>query len=85
MLFRSAGPVQVHYGLSAAQDNMQLTVYSLTGQLIADLGADQLISGAQGEHIVSVDLNQYHLANGMYFIRLTAGNQSINERVMLAK
>ncbi|HNA57469.1 MAG TPA: CotH kinase family protein [Chitinophagales bacterium] len=81
----TAGPVQVHYGLSAAQDNMQLTVYSLTGQLIADLGADQLISGAQGEHIVSVDLNQYHLANGMYFIRLTAGNQSINERVMLAK
>lgn len=79
------GPVQVQYGLSVAQDQMQLQLFNATGQLIADLSADAFVSGAQGEHVVQLDLTKYGLADGMYMIRLMAGNQQITERVMIAR
>ncbi len=79
------GPVQVHYGLSAQTDNMQLQVFTSTGQLVADLSNSASLSGAQGNHVVQLDLSGYNLADGMYMIRLTAGASAITERVVIAR
>jgi len=81
----TSGPIQVHYGLSAAQENMQLQLFSLTGQMIADLTQEAFVSGTQGQHVVQLDLTKYNLADGMYMIRLGAGEHFLTERIMIAK
>ncbi|MEZ5014724.1 MAG: CotH kinase family protein [Chitinophagales bacterium] len=77
----TSGQVNVTYTLANAQQNMQLQLFSVTGQLISNLENTDL-SGAAGGHTVQLDLSGYNLSDGMYFIRLTAGQATANERIV---
>ncbi len=79
------GTISINYQLDVPQDGLTLTLYSVTGQLIADINNQQNISGSQGNHSVTINLNDYQIANGMYFIKLTSGSNSMNERVIYNK
>jgi len=76
------GQITINYQLSNYQEDVHLELYSVTGQLITSLNKAS-VSGAQGNHQVVINLNDYRLADGMYFVKLTAGNMSQNERVIL--
>ena len=77
------GPVTINYQLSANQEDIRMELFSVTGQLIAIINQQQNVSGTPGEHTVTINLQDYRLADGMYFIKLTAGNESQNERVIM--
>ncbi len=79
------GAITVNYQLSEPQNEILLEIYSVTGQLIAQINKEQVISGAQGSHAVEINLNDYQIANGMYFIKMTSGSQSMNERIVYSK
>ena len=78
----TSGQVDINYQLSNYEENIRLEIFAVTGQLIAVIN-QQDVSGAQGKHTVNINLQDYKLADGMYFIKLTAGSESRNERVIL--
>lgn len=78
----TSGQVAINYQLSNYQENIRLEIFAVTGQLIAVIN-QQDVSGAQGKHTVNINLQDYKLTDGMYFIKLTAGSESRNERVIL--
>jgi hypothetical protein len=78
----TSGQVNISYELSNYVENIRLELFSVTGQLITVINQNE-VSGAQGQHQVTINLTDYRLADGMYFIKLTAGNESQNERVIL--
>lgn len=81
----TSGQVTINYQLTENADNIIVELFSVTGQLITQINNAQIISGAQGDHSVSINLNDYTIADGMYFIKLTADTQSMNERIVYNK
>ncbi len=81
----TGGPITVNYQLSDPQTDIVLSIFSVTGQLIASVSNAQSLSGTQGDHSVQLNLSDYNLSDGMYFIKLTAGSQTMNERVVYHK
>ncbi|MFI5172238.1 MAG: CotH kinase family protein [Chitinophagales bacterium] len=78
----TSGTVNINYQLSENADVITLEIFSVTGQLITTISDAQTISGAIGDHSTSINLNDYNVADGMYFIKLTAGTNSMNERIV---
>lgn len=60
--------------------NVELSIYSLNGQKVAEL-----VNGrqAQGRHLVSWDASK--VASGIYFYRITAGNEVLTRKMVLIK
>ena len=81
----TSGQIMISYSLDQPQDNLLLEVYSVTGEKITEINNASLLSGAQGDHSIALNLNDYNLADGMYFIRISAGNAAMNERVIYQK
>lgn len=77
----TSGNVTITYQLSEAQP-VSLEIYSVTGSKIGDILP--ATNTARGEYHLTLDLQTFHLSEGMYFIKMQAGGRSITERVMLA-
>lgn len=78
----TSGTVNVDYTLSQAAEGITFELYSITGRKIADLGGSG-ISDAPGEHSFPLDLSAYHLASGVYFVKMNAGSSTKAQRVIL--
>lgn len=76
--------VVVNYQLDKPEAAVTMELFAVTGQRIAVIdNAD--ITGAQGNHSVSLNLSGYNLSDGIYFIKLTAGGKTMNERIIFHK
>jgi hypothetical protein len=62
------------------EDFVRLSVFDVKGRMV-----EQLVAGTQpaGEHIVEWDAGQH--ASGIYFYRLTAGDQTLTKKMVLLK
>ena len=71
----------VSYQLTENAGDLSAALYSVTGELIADLSG--IVSPALGEHSFTLDLTSYHLAAGMYMLEMKANNQTVTQRIMM--
>ena len=60
--------------------NVKLTVYNVLGQKVASLVNGRMNAGAH-----TITFNASHLASGVYFYQLEAGDLKINKRMLLLK
>ncbi len=81
----TSGLVQINYSLDAPMDQLTLDIHTITGQKIAEINNSAVVSGAQGDHSITINLADYNLSDGMYFIRLSSGTDAMNERVIYQK
>lgn len=66
----SKGQVNINYALGS-NGNVELLVYDLTGNVVANVQAGQQ---AEGNHQMQFDPASYHLSAGCYVIRISDGN-----------
>jgi hypothetical protein len=74
----------IRFSLNSAQ-RVTLNVYNVTGQVVCTLMDDQVQAG---QHSVVWDGQNYRgesVASGIYFYRLTAGNETRSKKMMLLK
>ena len=63
-----------------ATENVNIEVYSVTGQMVDAINYGKLVAGKQNLLVNTTNYN-----NGVYFVRLTAGGKSQTMRVVVAK
>ncbi|MBC8046014.1 MAG: CotH kinase family protein [Fimbriimonadaceae bacterium] len=77
------GNINITYQLSQAQ-NISLELYSVTGNKLADI-IPANSNTPRGEYNLNVDLNTYNVAQGMYFIKMSAADKNITQRIVFAQ
>lgn len=73
------GNISLSYQLSE-NEAVSLDLYAMTGEKIAELMPANT-NTARGSYTLSVDLDSYHVAKGMYFIKLQAGGKESVARI----
>ncbi|HTW92989.1 MAG TPA: FlgD immunoglobulin-like domain containing protein [bacterium] len=76
--------VTIHYTLDAQRQTL-LQVHDLTGRVVRTLCASSMKRGAYSVMWSGTDDRGRSLANGIYFVRLTAGSYRATEKVVLQK
>ena len=76
--------VTVRYVLDAARQTL-LQIHDLTGRAVRTLCASSMKRGAYSVTWHGTDDNGRSLANGVYFVRLTAGSYRATEKLVLQK
>ncbi len=78
------GNIVISYELTESVNNLVIELYSLAGQKI-NIMDNHIASGIAGEHSIPINLSDFNLSEGMYFIKLTADEQVLNERIIYSK
>lgn len=68
---------RISYSVSIPSD-VSLNLYNVSGQLVSDIFSGSL---SQGSH--TLDLNTSALARGCYFVRLSAGSESVSRKIVI--
>jgi len=59
--------------------NVQVTITDIAGKQIANLVAENQIAG---QHIYNIDAEKYNIPAGMYFLRMVAGDESAEQKIV---
>jgi len=70
---------RIRFALPQSVD-VSLDVYDLTGRLVANL-----LDGTQAAGTYSITVNSTQWTSGVYFYKLTAGDQQVTRRMVLLK
>jgi hypothetical protein len=76
--------VAIRYTLDATRQTV-LQIHDLTGRVVRTLCASSMKRGAYSMTWNGTDDRGRSLANGVYFVRLTAGDYRVTEKVVLQK
>jgi hypothetical protein len=80
----AAGRVAIRYSLGA-EGCVRLTLHDLTGRVVRTLVASSMKRGAYSVTWNGVDDRGRLLANGIYFARLSAGDYTATEKLVLQR
>ena len=74
----------IEFSLPQAQD-VTISIYDSKGRFVVDLAAGQRPGGNHSVTWDGRDANGQAVASGVYFYRMTAGNQTVTRKLVMIK
>ena len=71
--------VFVSYALEKTE-NVKMELFNISGKKVSDIFSKKQ---SDGQHIELVNLKEMELASGIYFLRMTAGDKTVNSKIVV--